>query len=219
MAARGPTGFMGAPGATASYFRRELERNSSTFTPPHLKIANSLGNVGGSVFRQGRKSEAADYFVQALDMYRELDVKGRGLMQAVGNAAFLLDDAERYTEAEPLHQEYIDLAGELEGPQNSGQTNARARYFENLANQDKWDQAEQQAHAIIAWRTEQLPPEDYQRESSRLFLARAQVGQGRLTEAEENLTRVEEALNGRDDVPEKVTDRMRELRVVLGADR
>ena len=45
------------------------------------------------------------------------------------------------------------------------------------------------------------------------------MGQGRLTEAEENLTRVEEALNGRDDVPEKVTDRMRELRVVLGADR
>jgi tetratricopeptide (TPR) repeat protein/predicted Ser/Thr protein kinase len=201
------------------HFRRELEWTSTHFTPPHLKIAYSLGNVGGSIFRQGSKSEAADYFVQALDMFRELEVQGLGLMQAVGNAAFLLDDAERFAEAEPLHQEYIALAGELEGAQSPGQTNARARYFENLAHQGKWAEAEQQAQAIVAWREEHLPDEDYQRESSWLFLARAQVGQGRLTEAEENLARVEEALAGRDDLPAIVTDRMQELREALGTNR
>lgn len=186
------------------HFRRELELHSTTYPSPHFKIARSLGNVGGSLFRQGRKSEAADLLIEALDMFRDLDVQGRGLMQAVGNAAFLLDDAKRFDESEPLHLEYIQLAGELGGEKSPGQTDGRARFFENLVQQGKWTDAEQQAEAIIAWRTENLPEDDYKRASAYLFLARAQLGQGRVAEANATLTRTENALAGLKDVPEKV---------------
>lgn len=201
------------------HFRRELEWNSTHFTPPHLKIAYSLGNVGGSLFRQGRKSEAADFLVQALDMFREMGVQGRGLMQAVGNAAFLLDDAERFTEAEPLHREYIALAGDLEGPQSPGQTDARTRYFENLVKQGKWTEAEEQAQLIFAWRTENLPEDNYRRPSALLFLARAQLGLGRLPESEDTLNRIEAALSGLKEVPDKVLVSLNNTRTELEAAR
>lgn len=214
-------GGMGVVYEAEPHFRRELEIAQATHRSPHAKIAGGLGDLGACLFRQGRKSEAADLLVQALDMHRELGVPGGGLLQSIGNAAFILDDAGRHDEAATLHREYIALAGELFPPRAPNQTDARARYLDNLMEQGQWEQAEEQARLVLAWRLENLPADSARRPSAVVMLAQTLVGQGRAREAEEILREAEKELASMEQVPAATTARTarvrRELEAALAA--
>ena len=198
-------------------FRRALELAEVSHPAPSHAVAARLGDLGACLFRQGRKSEAADMLMKTLAMYRGLGIQGGGILQAIGNTAFLLDDAGRYDEAAPLHLEFISLSGELDAPDNPGQTSARTRYFDNLVHQGKWQEAEEQARLVIAWREKYLTEGDVKKPAARQYLAEARLGQGHIAEADSILTGVECELAKIEGVPSYVTDRTIRLRSEMDA--
>jgi tetratricopeptide (TPR) repeat protein len=166
-------------------FRRALDIARRQHGDVHLTVAQALGNLATNLFRQGRKSEAADVQAEALQLNRDLGLKGGTLLMNIGNAAYLLDDAGRYDEADGLHREYIDLAGELYGDANRNQSSARGRYVENLLARGLGEAAEVQARQLVAWRRANLEPDDPERATSLAYVALALIEQGALADARE----------------------------------
>jgi len=196
-------------------FRRAYDLTLERHDPPHDYLARAIANIGTCLYRQGRKDEAADLFVEALDMHRALDSRGHGMLTSLGNTAFLLDDAGRYAEAESLHHEYIAMAGETFAPEHPQQADARIRFFDNLAGQEKWQEAEDQARAVLEWRVTYLPEDDIKRVTGTVFLAEALLGQGKVAEADSVLTAAEVSLGQFDEIPAKATTRSQRVRQEL----
>jgi eukaryotic-like serine/threonine-protein kinase len=197
------------------FFRKALEIERQLNDPPHLHQAQAISNVGTSLFRQGRKSEAADLFVEALQMHREMGIEGDGLLTALGNTAYLLDDAQRYEDADPLHQEFISLAGQLYDVKSPAQSDGRGRYFENLMKRKMWAEAENQARIILAWREEYLPEDDTKRATGTIFLVEALLGMNRATEAEQAMAKLDDDLKRYPNVSEGSLARIERARSEL----
>ncbi|MDO9695222.1 MAG: serine/threonine-protein kinase [Candidatus Latescibacteria bacterium] len=199
------------------HFRRSLELNAAQYPGPHPVVARAQTNLATCLFRQGRKQEAADLQGESLAMLRTLGVRGSALLLAIGNTAFMLDDADRLDEAAPLHREYIEIAGEVYAEQEPGRTDARLRYFDNLARRQRWAEAEEEARAIIGWRERFLPDSDFRSRSGGVFLAEALLGQGRSAAADSVLVVAEVALQRYADVPEKARQRFQRVRAEVDA--
>jgi len=188
------------------HFRRAVAFSREQYGDTHELVARALGNLATCLFRQGRKSEAADVQQQALAMSRELGTAGDALLMNIGNVAYLLDDAGRHAEADTLHREYIALAGELHGDSRRDQSSARGRYADNLMRRGRWAEAEEQARLLLAWRHQHLPADDPMHHTSAVYLVDALMGQGRLDEAAALLDQTHAALA---DLEASVDDRTR----------
>ncbi len=191
-----------------AYFRQTIEFHRAQFGDEHALVARGMSNLATNLFRQGRKDEAADVQAEALAMQRALGVEGTNLILAIGNVAYILDDAGRYAEADTLHREYIALAEEVYGDQHPYPVDARLRYAANLIHRELWDEAEFQARQCMAWRIEHLPEDDYKRVTGNVVIAEILVAKGEPAEADRLLTPVEAYLAGENTVPARYLPRI-----------
>jgi tetratricopeptide (TPR) repeat protein/predicted Ser/Thr protein kinase len=188
-------------------FQKTIDLHRAAHGDKHVLVARSMSNLATSLFRQGRKSEAADLQRDALAINRELGLQGTGLLLAVGNAAFLLNDAGRYEDADPLYREYIELAQAIYGDDSSERPDAQARYCANLIARELWDEAEAQYDLFMAWRAEHLELDDPKRRTGLALLAEIRLGQGRLAEAEQLMGTVETFLAETEELDARVRAR------------
>ena len=197
------------------HFRREVELQKARHGGPHADVARSEGNLVSNLFRQGRKEEAANLQVEVMDMLRALGERGEVLVMALGNTAFILDDAGRHAEAESYHRQYVDLTAELFGDENPDCTFGRVRYFDSLAKQGRWADAEAQARAVIDWRRRHLAPDDKFQPVGHVMLLEALLGQGRRAPADSALAALERALPGLAPLTESTSARLQKVRASL----
>ena len=201
------------------HFRREIALQEARHRGPHGDVALAQSNLVTNLFRQGRKDEAADLQVAAIAMLRELGERGTTLATALGNTAFMLDDAGRHAEAEAYHLQYLELTAEIYAEEKPDRTGGRSRYFESLAKQGRWVEAEAQARAIIDWRARHLPPEDKRQPSGHIQLLEALAGQGRLAAADSALAALDAALPRLAPPTEAMAGRLEQVRASLAAAR
>jgi tetratricopeptide (TPR) repeat protein len=187
-----------------SYFQGTLDLYRERHGEMNALVARSGSNLATNLFRQGRKAEAADVQGQALAIQRELGNEGTSLLLAIGNAAYLLDDAGRHAEADTLHREYVALAGEIYGDESPRQPDARTRYADNLMKRGLWDEAAAQVDTLMAWRRAQLPEDDTKRITGEAFVAEVLLGQGHAAAADSTLRIVEGYLASDADIDPRV---------------
>jgi len=178
------------------YFRQAIELAREAHGDVHPLVARGMSNLATNLFRQGRKEDAAEVQSEALALQRELGSQSGNLLLAIGNTAFLLDDAGLYAEADTLHQEYIALAAEIHGRENPQPSDARARYAGNLIARDLWEPAEAQLDSVQQWREAHLPAEDYRRRALDVYRAEITAGRGDPEEARRTLAELEAYLEG-----------------------
>ena len=205
-----------------AWFRKALDLYRQSHGDVHPLVARSETNLATNLFRQGRKSEAADVQADAMAMQRRLGKETSTLLLAIGNVAYMLDDAGRYAEADSLHREYIALSAKIYGDRNPGTADARGRYCENLIHRGLWDEAQAQADSLLAWREANLPEGDSRRETGRLFGAEVALGRGNVALADGIVAGIEAYLaSGPQMDPRtlrKVTERVASLRQEVDAD-
>jgi len=194
------------------HFRHEVELQKARHRGPHADVARSEGNLVSNLFRQGRKDEAATLQVEVMDMLRGLGERGEVLAMALGNTAFILDDAGRHGEAETYHRQYLDLTAELFSDDKPDRTFGRSRYFDSLAKQGRWAEAEAQARAVIDWRRRHLAPDDRFQPIGHVMLLEALLGQGRAAAADSALAALEAALPQMAPLTESTAARLRKVR-------
>lgn len=192
--------------------RKSLEIRRRQYDGPHLAVATSLTDLAAFLFRVGKKAEAVDRELEALAMLRTLGIKGNDLLVALGNTAFMLDDAGRHAEAEPLHREFIDVSGDVHGIRSPDQRGARERLFDNLVQQKKWTEAEAEARAVMAARESRTTDSEARRTCGTILLAEAWLGQGRVAQADSLLTAFAPVAAAATDLPEQIARRLPRLR-------
>ena len=174
-----------------------------------------MGNLVTNLFRQGRKDEAATLQVEALAMLRQVGAHGAVMATALGNTAYILDDAGRHAEAAPYHREYIELTAGIFSEDKPDRTAGRSRYFENLARQGLWAEAEAQARAVIDWRRLHLAADDIRQVTGQVQL----LGLGRTAAADSALAGLEGQLPRFGSLPEATDARLVRVREALTAAR
>lgn len=178
-----------------------------------------MGNLVTNLFRQGRKDEAATLQVEALAMLRQVGANGSVMATALGNTAYILDDAGRHSEAAPYHREYIELTAEIFSEDKPDRTAGRARYFDNLASRGQWEEAEAQARSIIDWRRQHLAADDTRQVTGQVLLLEALLGLGRTAAADSALAALEAQLPRFASLPEAAEARLVRVREALKAAR
>jgi tetratricopeptide (TPR) repeat protein/tRNA A-37 threonylcarbamoyl transferase component Bud32 len=202
-----------------AHFRREVALQQEVHRGPHDEVARSMGNLVTNLFRQGRKDEAATLQVEALAMLRQVGAHGAVMATALGNTAYILDDAGRHAEAAPYHLEYIELTAQIFSEDKPDRTAGRSRYFENLARQGLWAEAEAQARAIIDWRRLHLAADDIRQATGQVQLLEALLGLGRTAAADSALAALEGQLPRFASLPEATDARLARVREALKAAR
>jgi tetratricopeptide (TPR) repeat protein/predicted Ser/Thr protein kinase len=201
--------------AAEPHFRRSLAVLQAAHPGPHDRVAKAMSNLATNFFRLGRKEEAAATQGEALAMVRALGVGGSNLWLALGNTAFMLDDAGRHDEAGPLHEELIAVASEAFGEDKMQTIDARSRWFDNLARRRAWTAASEQARLVEAWRREHLPADDLRRPVAGAMLAEALAGLGRLAEADSVLTAAETKAETQASLTDQARQRLQRVRAEL----
>lgn len=178
------------------WFRSALEVSREAYGDHHPYVARGYSNLATNLFRQGRKAEAAGAQRTAMEIQRAVGGEDESLLLAIGNVAYILDDAGQYAEADSLHSRYIALAAELYGDEHPGSADARGRYCENLVRRGLFDQAEAQVDTMMAWRAAHLAPDDYRLRTGTVYAAMVALGRGQVARADSILTAVEVYLPG-----------------------
>ncbi|MEO0533106.1 MAG: tetratricopeptide repeat protein, partial [Cyanobacteria bacterium P01_A01_bin.123] len=82
-------------------------------------VANSLNNLGGLYFSQGRYSEAEPLYLQSLQLWQKLlGDEHPGVATSLNNLAVLYCHQDRFQEAEPLLMKALEMRDRLLGPQH-----------------------------------------------------------------------------------------------------
>lgn len=202
-----------------AHFRRAVALQEALHRGPHAELASAMSNLVTNLFRQGRKDEAATLQVEAIAMLRQVAAKGAVMATALGNTAYILDDAGRHAEAQPYHRQYLELTAEIFSADKPDRTAGRSRYFENLARQGQWAEAEAQARAIIDWRGLHLPADDPRQVLGQVQLVEALLGLGRTAAADSALAGLEAQLPRLGAVSETTGARLARVREALAAAR
>jgi eukaryotic-like serine/threonine-protein kinase len=203
--------------AAEPHFRRALAVLREAHPGPHHRVSMALSNLATNLFRLGRKDEAATAQSEALAILRELGLGGQSLWLALGNTAFILDDAGRHEEAGPLHAEIIAVIDEAYGADSDRMIDARARWFDNLARRERWTEAHEQARLVVAWREEHLPADDWRRATAMSLLAEALVGLSQLDAAQDALTVAEDRLAALAEPPARAAEQLQRVRAAVNA--
>ncbi len=207
----------GDHGGAEPHFRRALAILRAAHPGAHPQVAKAMSNLATNLFRQCRKDDAAAVQGEALAMLRELDIGGEALWLALGNTAFLLDDAGRHADAAPLHAETIEVSGATFGADQPQLADARARYVDNLARRGLWAEAFEQAGLVADWRRRHLPPGDWRQAVAGALVAEALAGLGRVAEADRELAAAEALLAANTEAPPRAWERVRRVRGDLAA--
>jgi len=167
---------------------REMELRSST------SLASLLVNMG--------RGDEASPILDALETLPIEDVDGRSVIDVVrGNQALIdgeIDEATRHYDNALAKAEGVDS--------DSGRTMAQIGLAQTALAQQQWVLAEQLARDIFAHAVETRNRSG--KVDALLILARARVEQGRLAQAEQDLTQV-------DDILDEAPDALRSLRLGL----
>lgn len=160
---------------------------------PSAQIARTLSDLGFSLHDGGRLVEAALHLQAAIAQHDQLGTTGTERAPPLNNYASLLEDQERFVEAEPLFRQSLLIRQQVQaGPQSIGRAHNNLARLLLLAG--RIEEAQQEAEAAWALRQTLQPAEHAERLDALALLARVAVAGGDLDSATAYLQAFETAL-------------------------
>lgn len=184
---------------------------------PSAQIARTLSDLGFNLHDGGRLAEAAEHLQAAIAQHERLGTTGTERAPPLNNFASLLEDQERFTEAEPLFRQSLLIRQQVQAsPQSIG------RAHHNLARllllTGRIDEAQREAEAAWALRQSLQPSGHADRLDALALLARVAVAGGDLDAAAAHLQAFDGAL-GAAQAPAQQQRRRMEAEAELAAAR
>lgn len=184
-------------GALAAYRERYGDRS--------LKVAATLGILGGIASNSDETDRATEYFAEALEIYRAIlppdDVR---IANAMANYGRQLYRAHRPDEAEAQLEGALAIYARQSGPRPRGIAQASTALAWLLRNRGEIDRALQALQRALEAQAENLPPDHPDRGNTLLQMALAELDRGQTEAAFLHLRRAEaihRKVYGDDSVP------------------
>ena len=151
----------------------------------HYQVANDLSELGSSRLQLGDTTSADTLLHQAVAVMRAAYPNGHPqLANSLRNLGYLLVERDRWPEADTVWRESASLFRRFNGDQSLNYENARAFTGLTAAMLGRHSEAERTLRAVLASDVARRPEPNPVADRARLFLGRALLDEGRVTEAE-----------------------------------
>jgi eukaryotic-like serine/threonine-protein kinase len=131
---------------------------NATRAPDDIQTLETNNDLAVSLAMAGHPVEAVPILRSNVDHRRRLDARNPQLATALSNLGGTLVTLGRFSEAEPLVREAIELGTELLGADNLPTLSSRNLLGYVLEGQGKWDEADKTYLAVLADRRRVAPP-------------------------------------------------------------
>ncbi len=164
---------------------RSLEIRRRVLGAENPETLDSMNDLAGTLWREGRFAEAAKLSRETLETSRRvLGPDQHETLKAMNILAVDLDEWGRYAEAEKLERETLDLQRRVLGPENPDTINSMNNLANTLWNEHQYAEAEKLNQKTLDLRRRILGPEDPDTLNSMNNLALCLMDLGHYAESE-----------------------------------
>jgi serine/threonine-protein kinase len=164
---------------------RVLRLDRALYGPSHFRVAADLSELGSSQLDLGDTTSADTLLHQAVALVRHAYPGGHPqLANSLRNLGYLLVERQRWAEADSVWSECADIYRRFGGVQSLGYQNARAFVGLSAAMLGRSAAAERVLRDVLSSAVARRPAPNPVADRARLFLGRALLDEGRVTEAE-----------------------------------
>ena len=179
--ARGDVGRAGAMDQEILRLRREV------FGAEHIKVAQSIQNLGTDAFSRGQYAEAEKRYREAEAMARRVGADADAVVMQVNIAAALINQGRLVEAVDVLRPATAELSRTL-GVEHTRTQGAMSNLGGALNRTGQYEEAEKLMREIVRVRRKLLGPDHFDVAVALYNLGNALEGQGRFAEAEQVLT-------------------------------